>query len=136
MGRNIQVVNRYGTMWARNTINIGRIPLSKEFGGVGVYILYDGSMPVYMGKGNISARIKSARGSRKRGQFWDRFSWYGLANPKTMHDIEVLILKMFPKYLRSLTNQDGHFFDADKEREHNKDKTADVITRKSRRRKR
>jgi hypothetical protein len=74
MERSIQVVNRYGKMWARNNVNIGRIPHSKEPGGVGSYILYDGSMPVYIGKGNISARINAARGSKRRGQFWDRFS--------------------------------------------------------------
>jgi hypothetical protein len=136
MSRNIQVVNKYGKMWARNTANISRIPLSKELGGIGIYILYDGSMPVYIGKGKISERIKSARTSKRRGQFWDRFSWYGLANPKTMHDIEVLALKMFPRYLRSLTNQDGNFFKAEKERDDKRHKIADVISRKARKRKR
>jgi hypothetical protein len=107
----------------------------KGTGRSGRVRLDDGSMPVYIGKGNISARIKAARRSRRRGQFWDRFSWFGLANAKTMHDIEVLLLKMFPKYLRSLTNQDGHFDNAGKEREHKKHRTADVITRKIRRKK-
>jgi len=31
-------------------------------------------MPVYIGKGNIYARIVQASRSRRRGQFWDYFS--------------------------------------------------------------
>jgi|SRR5215510_12623017 len=46
-------------MWARNTDNINRIPRTKQPGGKGIYILFDGSMPVYIGKGNIKARVKA-----------------------------------------------------------------------------
>ena len=133
MARNTQVVVRYGTMWARNTDNIELVPHSKNPGGKGVYILFDGSMPVYVGKGNINARLKSARRSKRRSPFWDRFSWFGLADPKMMHDIEVLLLSVFPTYLRSLTRQDGKFVEADETDEENE--IADVITRKPRRRK-
>jgi hypothetical protein len=107
----MQVVTAYGTMWARNTKNISKIPGSSS-GGVGVYILFDGSMPVYVGKGNIRQRISKARRSKRKGQLWDRFSWYALANPQMMHDIEVLVLRMLPRYLRALTRQDGHFMKA------------------------
>lgn len=123
----MQIITTYGTKWARNTDNINRIPRSKEPGGKGVYILFDGSMPVYVGKGNIKARIKAARGSKRRGQLWDRFSWYALADPKMMHDIEVLALSMLPRYLRALTRQDGHFLNAKKAKEENP--KADAITR-------
>jgi hypothetical protein len=129
----MQIVTVYGAMWARNTTNIRKIPSSKK-GGQGVYILFDGSMPVYVGKGNISARLTSARRSKRRGQSWDRFSWYGLTDPRMMHDIEVLLLRVFPTYLRSLTRQDGKFVQADNVNE--VDKIADVITRKSRSRSR
>src|SRR5713101_6983607 len=134
MAPNTQVVAHYGTMWARNTDNIGRVPLSKEPGGKGIYILFDGSMPLYVGKGNISARLKSARRSKRRGQLWDSFNWYGLADPKMMHDSEVLTLRMFPRCLRSLTQQDGHFVEAEKATQGNR--TADLVTRKPRTRKR
>jgi hypothetical protein len=33
-------------MWARNAKNIAAIPRSKEPYGKGVYVLFDGSMPV------------------------------------------------------------------------------------------
>ncbi len=124
----MQIVTNYGTMWARNTDNINRIPRSKQLGGKGIYILFDGSMPVYVGKGNIKARIKAARGSKRRGQLWDRFSWYAVADRKMMHDIEVLALRMLPRYLRALTRQDGHFLNATRVRQENP--TSEVITRK------
>lgn len=105
MGKNIEIVTQYGTMWARNPANINQIPA----GSNGVYILFDGSMPVYVGKGGIKSRIRKARRSKRRGQLWDRFSWYALADPRMMHDIEVLLLRVLPPYLRALTRQDGHF---------------------------
>jgi hypothetical protein len=73
----MQIVTAYGAMWARNTKNIRRIPASGS-GGKGVYILFDGSMPVYVGNGNIRHGITDARRSKRRGQLWDRFSWYVL----------------------------------------------------------
>ncbi len=122
----MQVVTKYGTMWARNTENIRKIPSGVD--GVGVYILFDGSMPVYVGKGNIRWRITDARRSKRRGQLWDRFSWYALANPKMMHDIEVLLLRVLPPYLRALTRQEGHFLKAKRIKQG--EKIADAITRK------
>jgi len=123
----MQIVTAYGTMWARNTENIRSIP-ARRAGGVGVYILFDGSMPVYVGKGNIRWRITDARRSKRRGQLWDRFSWYAVADPKMMHDIEVLVLRMLPRYLRALTRQEGHFLKAKRVKQ--KNETADVITRR------
>jgi hypothetical protein len=85
-------------------------------------------MPVYVGKGNIRQRITRARRSKGRGQFWDRFSWYVLADPKMMHDVEVLLLSVLPRYLRALTKQDGHFLKSKPTEQ--TDKIADYITRK------
>jgi hypothetical protein len=48
----MRVVRQYGTMWARNDANIAKIPSSRK-GGRGVYVFFDGSMPMYVGKGNI-----------------------------------------------------------------------------------
>jgi hypothetical protein len=50
--KSIPMVSLRGKMWARNKENIKAIPSSKEPGGIGVYILFDGSMPVYVCKGN------------------------------------------------------------------------------------
>jgi hypothetical protein len=125
----MQIITAYGTMWARNTKNIRKIPTINE-GGVGVYILFDGSMPVYVGKGNIRYRITDARRSKRRGQLWDRFSWYALKDPKMMHDIEVLVLRMLPRYLRALTRQEGHFLKA-KRYGAADERNVDYITRKA-----
>jgi hypothetical protein len=123
----MQIITKYGTMWARNSMNIRRIPTSKQDGGKGVYILFDGSMPVYVGKGNIRQRVSGARRSRRRGQLWDRFSWYAVKDSKMMHDVEVLVLKMLPRYLRALTKNDGHFLNARKVKQ--ADREAEYITR-------
>lgn len=97
----MRIVTKYGTMWARNTENIRSIP-GVRAGGVGVYILFDGSMPLYAGKGNIKHRIADARRSKRRDQLWGRFSWYAVADPKMMHDLEVLVLRILPRFLRRL----------------------------------
>jgi hypothetical protein len=98
-------------MWARNKENIKWI-WAHTGGWQGVYILYDGSMPVYVGKGHIRHRIKGAEQSKRRGQLWDHFSWYVMNDTKLMHDIEVLILRMLPPNLRALTRQKGNFVEA------------------------
>src|SRR2546423_1437214 len=102
------VVKKYGEMWARNDTNIEFLPGSKD-GGQGVYVLYDGSMPVYIGKGNIRQRLRTAKRSSRRGQFWDYFSWYVIPRPDLRHDIEAFLLRRLPWYLRGLNQQSGNF---------------------------
>jgi hypothetical protein len=123
--KNKRIVVKYGTMWPRNDAHIGQVPKTS----VGIYILFDGSMPVYVGKGNIRSRINEARASERRKEHWDRFSWYALKDPKLMHDIEVLVLRMLPRHLRVLTRNEGRFVDATRFKPA-KDMKADVITRK------
>jgi hypothetical protein len=65
------------------------------------------------------------------GQLWDRFSWFGLHNPAMMHDIEALLLKMLPLFLRSRNKQGAGFVRS--KREDEKNKIAIHITRKVRR---
>ena len=101
----------------------------QKYSGKGVYILFDGSMPVYVGKGNIKQRVSGAKRSRKRGQLWDRFSWYGLKDANMMHDIEVLVLRMLPPYLRALTTNKGNFVRAT--RVSQPDKISEYITSKA-----
>jgi hypothetical protein len=126
----MRIVTNYGTMWARNAENIAKIPSSKD-GGLGVYILFDGSMPMYVGKGKIKRRIIGASTSKRRGQLWDHFSWYAIKNPKMMHDIEVLMLRILPPNLRSLTRQGGNFKRAKPVRQDRQNRKADPITRKA-----
>src|SRR5262249_41037144 len=122
----MRIVCKFGEMWARNSQNIERVPRKKD-GGRGVYFLYDGSAPVYVGKGNLHSRIYRHKLSKKRGQLWDRFSWYALSEHEMMHDIESLILRMLPPYLRSLTKQKGKFEDADEIPESKENRIAEFI---------
>jgi hypothetical protein len=46
------IVEQFGLMWARNKKNLADLPKRRE-GGEGVYVLYDGSMPVYAGRGGF-----------------------------------------------------------------------------------
>jgi hypothetical protein len=125
----LRLVRKFGEMWPRNLEHINQIPGTKQ-GGQGVYILYDGSMPVYVGKGNVKSRIRGARRSKSRSPFWDRFSWYLLDDPKMIHDTEVLILRMLPPYLRSLTKQKGNFLRAERVSKNKKHLVPDLISRK------
>jgi len=125
----MRIVRRYGTMWARAKENIDKIPK----GGRGVYILFDGSMPMYVGKGNIKSRIKDSSKHRRRKHLWDRFSWYTIKSAAMMHDIEALMLRILPPNLRFLNRQSGNFKNA--KRILPAKSQADPITRKVRRRK-
>ncbi len=120
------LISKFGEMWARNTDNIEAIPGSKE-GGQGVYVLYDGSMPVYVGKGNIRQRVTRARESERRGQLWDHFSWYVLHDAALMNELEALLLRMLPFQLRVLNRQLAKFPDAQESQE--RDNRAEPIER-------
>lgn len=104
----MSLVKQFGEMWARNENNIEDVPGSAA-GGQGVYILYDGSTPVYIGKGNVRQRLRGAHTSERRGPFWDHFSWYLVLDQNSIHDLEVLLIRMLPPYLRILNRQEGHF---------------------------
>jgi hypothetical protein len=121
------LIKEYGELWARNDKNIAAIAKKRRSG---VYVLYDGSMPVYIGKGsNIHRRISRARRSTRRGEFWDHFSWYVITDPDLRHDVEALFLRTLPWYVRALTNQSGKFRDRKKSVEQ-PSKTPDAIRRR------
>jgi hypothetical protein len=71
----VALLRQFGEMWARNVNNIEDVPGSSK-GGQGVYILYDGSTPVYVGKGNIWQRLIAAtevgQTGKRRGQYEGR----------------------------------------------------------------
>src|SRR5207245_10992409 len=112
----LALTSKFGDMRGRDTENIEAIAGSKE-GGQGVYVLYDGSMAVYVGKGNIRQRVRRARQSERRGQSWDHFSWYVLHDLAFMDELEALLLRMLPFQLRVLNRQLAKFPDAEKLKE-------------------
>jgi hypothetical protein len=108
----VSLIKQYGEMWGRTLVNISKIPKWRDV-GPGIYILYDGSTPVYIGRGNIRARLRQHRLSKRVGQLWDHFSWY-VPWADCTHDLEALLLRMLPLYLRYQTRQRGHFQEATK----------------------
>ena len=100
---NGQLIKNYGRLWARNGKNIAR--LLSLGNPVGVYILCDGSTPVYVGKGEIYDRIHAHNRSDSKNTYWDHFSWFSITQSKLVADVEALIIRMLPFYLRSLNRQ-------------------------------
>ena len=82
----------------------GNIKLLRQQAGelYGVYVCVTGSMPVYVGRGRLVRRIARHRRSKSREQFWDHFSWYAIPDRRLESDVEALLLRMLPFYLRSL----------------------------------
>src|SRR6266478_1506895 len=106
----MKLVTRYGSMWPKNRHSFDE--LEKQGKGEdleGVYVLYDGTMPVYVGKGGILSRLVRHRDSKTRSKFWDYFSWFEVPNSDLLHDAEALLLKTLPYYLRLLNRQQANF---------------------------
>lgn len=110
----------YGTLWARNRENINRLrEIDNGRKLTGVYILCDGSMPVYIGRGRIWKRILRHKRSKIRRHFWDHFSWYALHSRLHENELEALLLRLLPFYLRSLNKQRARLPNANKRKQAN-----------------
>jgi hypothetical protein len=102
------IVDNFGLMWARNPKNLAKLP-ERTAGGEGVYILYDGSMPVYAGRGGFKRRIAFAGTTHKRAQAWTHFSWFAVKDRSKHHDLEMLMIKSLPRMLRLMNRCEGKF---------------------------
>jgi hypothetical protein len=103
------LVGRYGKMWTRVPANLKKLK-SKELKNVtGVYALYNGTMPVYIGKGRFSSQIKVHNRNHRKSPFWEHFSWYEIKGEGRDKEIEALFLGVLPHYLRSLNRMGGKF---------------------------
>ena len=100
------LVGKHGFSWPRNSENLKRIKQLLK-GKTGVYVLSHGAMPMYVGKGNIASRIAghAMKGSSK-SRYWDHFSWF-VINSGHEDEIEVILLRTLPFYVRSLNRQTG-----------------------------
>jgi hypothetical protein len=101
------LIKQYGLHWPRNLENLEEI---EDLAGhkSGIYVLYHGAMPVYIGRGSISIRLRShGREGSKKDQFWDRFSWFVVGKRELEHELEALLLEALPFYVRSLNQQSG-----------------------------
>ena len=100
------LVAEHGLSWPRNKKNLRQIKKLIP-GKKGVYVLSHGAMPMHVGKGIIASRVRkhARRGSSKSG-YWDHFSWF-VINNGFQDEIEVLILRSLPFYVRNLNRQTG-----------------------------
>jgi hypothetical protein len=65
-------------------------------------------MPVYIGRGAISARLRShGKEGSKKEQFWDRFSWFVIGKTASQLELQSLLLEALPFYVRCLNKQGG-----------------------------
>ena len=101
------LIKQFGLHWPRNQENLDEL---EDLAGhkSGIYVLYHGAMPVYIGRGAISARLRShGREGSKKEQFWDRFSWFVIGKTASERELESLLLEALPFYVRSLNKQGG-----------------------------
>jgi hypothetical protein len=103
------IVARYGKLWTRVPANVKRLATEDLKKATGVYALYNGSMPVYIGYGKIFARIRGHNRNRKKFPFWEHFSWYEIKGKELSKEIESLFLNILPLYVRSLNRMGGKF---------------------------
>jgi hypothetical protein len=102
----IALIKQFGLHWPRNQENLDEL---EDLAGhkSGIYVLYHG-IPVYIGRGAISARVcgYGQEGSRKE-QFWDRFSWFVIGKTASERELESLLLQALPFYIHSLNKSGG-----------------------------
>jgi hypothetical protein len=103
------IVGKYGKLWTRVPENLKRLAGEELKDVVGVYALYNGTMPVYIGRGNISQQIHRHNRNRKKTPFWEHFSWYEIIEKGLDKEIESLLLRLLPFYVRSLNRMGGNF---------------------------
>jgi hypothetical protein len=112
------LIKEYGTFWARNKENLAEYKSLVRSRGSGIYVLYSGSAPVYVGKGRIKSRVAKRDRGGSKSPYWDHFSWFLVDNSDVEHELEALLLKALPFYLRSLNKQTAHFLGAAKRKDH------------------
>ena len=96
------LVEQFGLHWPRNQENLDEI---EDLAGhkSGIYVLYHGAMPAYIGRGAMSPRLRNhAKEGSKKEQFWDPFSWFVIGKAKSEREREALLLEALPFYVRSL----------------------------------
>jgi hypothetical protein len=101
------LIKQFGLHWPRNQENLDEL---EDLAGhkSGIYVLYHGAMPLYIGRGAISARLRShGKEGSKKHQFWDRFSWFVIGKTASERELESLLLEALPFYVRSLNKQGG-----------------------------
>lgn len=102
----MSLVCEHGFPWPRNEKNLQEIKRICK-GKKGVYVLSHGAMPMYVGKGKIASRVRGhAKEDSSKSKYWDHFSWF-VINNGFENEIEVMLLRSLPFFVRSLNRQTG-----------------------------
>jgi len=101
------IIVKFGPFWARNEENFRKLRAEAK-GLTGVYLLYCGWFPVYVGCGELSTRIPKHRASKRK--IWDRFSWFAVAEQYHCRELEAILLRSLPFFLRLNNKQGAHLF--------------------------
>jgi len=108
------IVGRYGKLWTRVPANLKKLKSKDLRKATGVYALYNGTMPVYVGRGSFSQQINRHDRNHKKRSFWEHFSWYEIKIKGLDREIESLLLRILPFYVRSLNRMGGNFVSGEK----------------------
>lgn len=108
------IIGRYGKLWTRVPGNLKQLKCEELKDATGVYVLYNGTMPVYIGSGKFSDRISAHAGKGRKSPFWEHFSWYEINSEARYKEIESLFLRILPFYLHSLNRTRGGFVSGEK----------------------
>lgn len=103
------IVGRYGKLWTRVAANLKRLAKKDLRNATGVYVLYNGTMPVYVGMGKLSKQIRTHYLNRRKRPFWEHFSWCEIGDKYQEKEIESLFLRLLPWYVHSLNRMAGKF---------------------------
>lgn len=99
------IVTKYGPFWARNEKNFAKLRTEAE-GLKGMYILYCGWFPVYVGLGKLIRRLSKHKNSKSKA--WDRFTWIAIEDYSHARELEAIFLRSLPFYLRLNNKQAAH----------------------------
>jgi hypothetical protein len=103
----VSLIKLYGLSWPRNEKNLEHLKRIIK-GKKGIYVLANGAMPLYVGKGNIAKRVGDHGSERAwKSRYWNYFSWFVVRKVEQGNELESLLLSVLPFFVRSLNRQTG-----------------------------
>jgi hypothetical protein len=103
----MSLIGLYGLSWPRNETNLEELKRIVK-GKKGIYVLANGAMPLYVGKGDIVSRVVSHGAERAwKSKYWNYFSWFVVPKAERGNELENLLLSVLPFFVRSLNRQTG-----------------------------
>jgi len=103
------LVKAVGLQWPRNEENFEDLE-DRQGHDSGIYLLYHGAMPVYIGKGKLVTRLRAHHRERSgKAKYWDRFSWFVINHRAHEAELEGMLLQALPFYVRALNKQTAKF---------------------------